>query len=103
MLVGQNWDFMHEEKRKKKKTTYFIYSNTDIFFYYTVATEDSLPTWNIKYKQTSTKNSGPGSLLMQRYFRKKCRGRNMKYHWAEGGSNPRRLRRQRLALQSQET
>ena len=24
----------------------------------------------------------------------------MKYHWAECGSNPRRLRRQRLALQS---
>ena len=32
-----------------------------------------------------------------KYFRKQCIERNMKYHWAEWDSNPRRLRRQRLA------
>ena len=58
--------------------------------------------YNLKFKQTSTKNSGPGSLLMQVLREKSVKGRNMKHHWAEWDSNPGRLRRQYLAIQSQE-
>ena len=39
--------------------------------------------YNLKFKQTSVKNSGPGSLLMQVFQKKKLIGRNMNYHWAE--------------------
>ena len=48
--------------------------------------------YNLRLKQTSTKNSAQDQYWCK-YFRKKCKGGNMKYHWVEWGSNPRRRQR----------
>ena len=65
-------------------------------------TEDWKYYYNLRFKQIQQRIPAQDQYWCK-YFRNKCIGRNMKYHWTEWGSDPRRFRRQRLALKNQET